>query len=487
MSAKHLNQTISAMLSSISGSSRSAQVLCSLAVGLMAHPIYAAETSTDAVATPIRSDKVKTGATPVTRSSKGAKPTAGVAAAVDAVLPGTVNLQSAQQQEMVLSTPIDRIAIADPSVADALVLRAKGSGGHGSLLLFGKRTGTTNLLVWYRGQTKATSIELVVDGDDLKGTGLRATGLVVAGTAPNMVAHAQASELIRQSQTGKTLIDQSTVATGGTVQVDVKVVEVNKSVLKQAGAGFTFAKGKYAFETLPTSTLFGAYKLIGDTVAVGVNGATKYLTDQLTLSLLESNGLARVLAEPTLVAQSGHSASFLAGGEIPIPSSQGLGSVSVEYKPFGIGLAVTPTVLGPDRIALKVAPQASDLDYTNAVNVSGSPVPALLTRRADTTVELGDGESFVIGGLVSKSTVSSINKVPLLGDLPVIGAFFKNLNFRSEEKELVIIVTPRIVRPLARDASLPALPGAGADAPDAPVWTPYLLGARARNLPGFSQ
>ncbi|HEY1104223.1 MAG TPA: type II and III secretion system protein family protein, partial [Burkholderiaceae bacterium] len=128
-----------------------------------------------------------------------------------------------------------------------------------------------------------------------------------------------------------------------------------------------------------------------------------------------------------------------------------------------------------------------DLDYTNAVNIGGSPVPALLTRRADTTVELGDGESFVIGGLVSKSTVSSINKVPLLGDLPVIGAFFKNLNFRTEEKELVIIVTPRIVRPLARDASLAALPGAGADAPDAPVWTPYLLGARSRTFPGFSQ
>jgi len=480
MKTMHLSQTVSAMLSSIFGSPRGAQWLCGLAVGLAANPIYAAETSAATAAVPARSEKVQINPVQSARPAKGVKSTADAApAAIGVSLPGTVNLQSAQQQEMVLSTSIDRIAIADPSVADALVLRAKGGGGHGSLLLFGKRTGTTNLLVWYRGQTKATSIELVVDGEDLKGTGLRATGLVVAGTAPNMVAHAQASELIRQSQTGKTLIDQSTVATGGTVQVDVKVVEVNKSVLKQAGAGFTFAKGKYAFETLPASTLFAAYKLLGDAATLGIN--------KLTLSLLESNGLARVLAEPTLVAQSGHSASFLAGGEIPIPSSQGLGSVSVEYKPFGIGLAVTPTVLGPDRIALKVAPQASDLDYTNAVNIGGSPVPALLTRRADTTVELGDGESFVIGGLVSKSTVSSINKVPLLGDLPVIGAFFKNLNFRSEEKELVIIVTPHIVRPLAREARLPALPGAGADVPDAPVWTPYLLGARSRTFPGFSQ
>lgn len=475
MKTMHLSQTVSAMLSSISGSPRGAQWLCGLAVGLAANPIYAAETSAAAAAVPARSEKVQVNPVQSARPAKGVKSTADAApAAIGVSLPGTVNLQSAQQQEMVLSTSIDRIAIADPSVADALVLRAKGGGGHGSLLLFGKRTGTTNLLVWYRGQTKATSIELVVDGEDLKGTGLRATGLVVAGTAPNMVAHAQASELIRQSQTGKTLIDQSTVATGGTVQVDVKVVEVNKSVLKQVGADFTFSKGKYAFQSVAASPLLAAYKLVGESAS-------------LTLSLLQSNGMARVLAEPTLVAQSGHSASFLAGGEIPIPSAQGLGSVSVEYKPFGIGLAVTPTVLGPDRIALKVAPQASDLDYTNAVNVGGSPIPALLTRRADTTVELGDGESFVIGGLVSKSTVSSINKVPLLGDLPVIGAFFKNLNFRSEEKELVIIVTPRIVRPLARDASLAALPGAGADAPDAPVWTPYLLGARSRTFPGFSQ
>lgn len=428
-----------------------------------------------AVATPVAAQGFATAAPPAKLVTKTAK--AAVTTTVAVPLPTVVNLQSAQQQEMVLTSRIDRIAIADPSVADALVLKPKGSAGNGSLLLFGKRSGTTNLLVWYRGQTKAASIELVVDGDDLKGTGLRATGLVVAGTAPNMVAHAQASELIRQSQTGKTLIDQSTVATGGTVQVDVKVVEFSKTALKQVGANFSFTKGKYFFNSVfanATTPMQAAFSLVGDSASTA-------------LRLLQSNGMARILAEPTLVAQSGHSASFLAGGEIPIPVGQGLGNVTIEYKPFGIGLAVTPTVLGPDRIALKVAPQASDLDYTNAVNVAGSPVPALLTRRADTTVELGDGESFVIGGLISKNTVSSIDKVPLLGDLPVIGAFFKSLNFRSEEKELVIIVTPRLVKPMARDANLAALPGAGADAADAPVWTPYLLGARSRNFPGFSQ
>src|SRR5690606_11419853 len=173
-------------------------------------------------------------------------------------------------------------------------------------------------------------------------------------------------------------------------------------------------------------------------------------------------GLARVLAEPTLLALSGQSASFLAGGEIPIPSSGSLGTQNVEYKPFGIGLTVTPTILAADRIALKVAPEASELDWANAIPVSSgsstSLIPALRTRRADTMVELGDGESFVIGGLVSRTTMASVDKLPLLGDLPIIGAFFRSMNYTQEEKELVIVVTPRLVRPIARGANLP-LPG----------------------------
>lgn len=444
---------------------------------------------------------------PVAKFAKTAQlPKGDVApAAVGIPLPDTLDLQSAQQREILLNTAIDRIAIADPSVADALMLKAQGGKGHGSLLFFGKRAGSTNLLVWYRGQAQAKSVEIVVDGDGLKGTGLRATASVLSGTAPDMVTHANASQLIRQNKqsggssggaqggssgeaskdsiAGGGLIDQSLVGTGGTVQVDVKVVEFSKTALKDVGANFSFVKGKYFFDSLfgsATSPVLGAFNIL----------ANVSNTTNASLRLLQSNGMARILAEPTLVAQSGHSASFLAGGEIPIPIPQGLGSVGIEYKAFGIGLAVTPTVLGPNRIALKVAPQASDLDFTNAINISGTMIPALLTRRADTTVELGDGESFVIGGLISKSTLSSVDKLPFLGDLPIIGAFFKNVNVRSEEKELVIIVTPRLVRPLARDANLTALPGSDAlraDGREAPVWTPYLLGSRNDTLPGFSK
>jgi pilus assembly protein CpaC len=202
---------------------------------------------------------------------------------------------------------------------------------------------------------------------------------------------------------------------------------------------------------------------------------------------MESNNLARVLAEPTLVALSGQSASFLAGGEIPVPVPQALGTSSIEYKPYGIGLSLTPTVLSPQRIALKVAPEASQLDFANAVTISGVSVPAITTRRAETTVELGDGESFVIGGLIDRETASNVNKVPLLGDLPIIGTFFKQLNYQQNERELVIVVTPHLVSPLAKDAKLPSSPGELSEQRDGHVWRALLGGAASRDpAPGFS-
>ena len=206
---------------------------------------------------------------------------------------------------------------------------------------------------------------------------------------------------------------------------------------------------------------------------------------------MEGNGLARVLAKPTLVAHSGQTASFLAGGEIPIPvPSGGSNSISIQYKEFGVKLQLTPTILSNERIALKVAPEASDLDYTQGVTINDISVPALRTRRADTFVELADGESFVIGGLVSRSTLSNVKKVPFLGDMPILGTFFKNLDYSQEETELVIIVTPRLVQPLPAGTNLEALlPGAQQERPNARgVWAPYAVGAPYANspLPGFS-
>jgi pilus assembly protein CpaC len=193
------------------------------------------------------------------------------------------------------------------------------------------------------------------------------------------------------------------------------------------------------------------------------------------------------LAEPTLVALSGQSASFLAGGELPIPEPQGLGTVAIVYKPYGVGLTLTPTVLAPDRIALKVAPEASELDYTNEITISGVSVPAITTRRADTTVELGDGETFVIGGLVSQNITSQINKFPLLGDIPILGAFFREMQYSRQDKELVILVTPHLVHALARGVNAP-LPGEREQQQAMPVWGSFLLHpAGSDQLPGFSR
>lgn len=208
----------------------------------------------------------------------------------------------------------------------------------------------------------------------------------------------------------------------------------------------------------------------------------------LNLGMLESNGMAQVLAEPTLLAISGQSANFLAGGEIPIPLSQGNGAVSIEYKSYGVGLAVSPTVLDDQRIVLKVAPESSELDYANAVVLQSTSVPAIATRRADTTVELGDGESFVIGGLVTQSIVSSVDRVPLLSQIPVLGVMFKRQQFTRKDRELVIVVTPRLVKPIAAGVALDgAMPGmrAGGE-PAIGFWENY-SGTRSDALPGFSQ
>jgi pilus assembly protein CpaC len=162
--------------------------------------------------------------------------------------------------------------------------------------------------------------------------------------------------------------------------------------------------------------------------------------------------LAKILAKPTLLARSGQTASFLVGGEIPIPVSQGggFGSITVSYKSFGIGVEFTPTVLGPDRIHLEVAPEVSAPDFSLGVNIGGVATPGFVTRRASTSVELADGQSFAIAGLLRDETSGSIEKYPLLGDIPILGALFRSTSFRRQETELVIIVTPRIVRPLPK-------------------------------------
>jgi pilus assembly protein CpaC len=165
--------------------------------------------------------------------------------------------------------------------------------------------------------------------------------------------------------------------------------------------------------------------------------------------------VATLLAEPNLTALSGETASFLAGGEFPIPVSQGNNAVTIEYKQYGVGLAFTPIVLGDGRISMRVRPEVSQLSDAGAVTVAGFRVPALITRRAETTVELGSGQSFMIAGLLQNTGNNSVDKAPVLGDLPILGALFRSTKFQRSETELVVIVTPYLVRPVSTQMATP--------------------------------
>ena len=441
-------------------------------------------------------------------------------------------MAAGEQRQIGAGRALVRVAVGNPDVADVLVIRE--GDGRGGVLIVGKSPGTTSLMLWERGRAAPQTVALTVkpaaaaalaDGaaphvDTYDGavvlSGRTPTlethqrGVDLATLAANERAHSKAPRGAERSATASkrdgvhasdeagAIVDESTIATRSVVQVDVRVVEFSRTVLKAAGLNLFKQNNGFSFGSFGPSGLntvtgggTGAFQAVGNVPIASafnlvLNSAGRGLFADL--SLMESNNLARVLAEPTLVALSGQSANFLAGGEIPVPVPEALGTTSIQYKPYGVGLTLTPTVLSAQRIALKIAPEASQLDFQNAVTINGVSVPAITTRRADTTVELGDGESFVIGGLIDRETLSNVSKVPLLGDLPIIGAFFKQLNYQQNDKELIIIVTPHLVSPLAKNARLPATPGEQSEQRSGPVWRSYLGGALSSDAgPGFSR
>ncbi|TWC59074.1 pilus assembly protein CpaC [Pseudomonas sp. SJZ080] len=329
------------------------------------------------------------------------------------------------QNEMRSPVPITQLAVGDPKIADVQ------PSGSNAFILTGMTPGTTSLMVWTAcSKTPRQSMVFV--------KGKATSALTSAPSVPS-------DDPLLPSQ----------------VQTDIRFVEVSRTKLKEASASIFGTRGNFLFgspRTLPT---------IGGIVtpAIPVNNNNFNLTfatgnTLVALNALEGSGFAYTLARPSLVALSGQSASFLAGGEIPIPvPSSGSDNVSIEYKEFGIRLTLTPTIIGKNRIALKVAPEVSELDFTNAVSVAGTIVPALSVRRTDTSISLADGESFVISGLISSRNNSQVNKFPGLGDIPVLGAFFRDNTINREERELLMIVTPHLVQPLAANAQLPSLPG----------------------------
>lgn len=246
-------------------------------------------------------------------------------------------------------------------------------------------------------------------------------------------------------------VNRLRTATPQQVMLRVTIAEVSRTLLRNVGVNwqltgndFAFARGRDFINDDGQFLLSGsgtnAFANIRD--LLGLSGAA-------AADLEENNGLVTILAEPTLTSLSGETASFLAGGEFPIPISQSLGNVTVEYKQFGVGLAFTPYVLENGRISMRVRPEVSELSSAGAIEFNGFEVPSLTTRRTETTIELGSGQSMVIGGLLRNTGNNSIERTPFLGNLPIIGALFRSNNFRRDETELVIVVTPYLVRPVS--------------------------------------
>ncbi|MCW2289962.1 pilus assembly protein CpaC [Pseudomonas sp. BIGb0408] len=349
-------------------------------------------------------------------------------------VPAVLEVTQGMQRELRFAVPITRLAIADPEVADVSL------NGKDSFLLLGKRGGTTSLMVWTRCDLEPRQSMVAVQG------------AATAAVAEPVVRH-----------------DDDMVPSQ--VQTDIRFVEVRRSKLREVGLRiFGTASNNFligAPGTGPATVPVGGVGGVGPGAAFplsrdGFNivwggGSSKFL---LGLDALENSGFAYTLARPSLVSLNGQSASFLAGGEFPIPvPSSGSDSLSIEYKEFGVRLTLTPTVVGRNRISLKVAPEVSELDFTAGITIAGTQVPALNVRRTDTSVSLADGESFIISGLISTNSSSTVDKLPFLGDVPVLGAFFRSSRIEREERELLMVVTPRLVQPMAADAELPELPG----------------------------
>ncbi len=405
-----------------------------------------------------------------------------------------VQVNTGRGRLVTLSRPMSDVFIADETVADVQVRSPT------QLYIFGRKTGETTISATAKGGAVvyATTVRVGQNIDsigamlqlampDAQLTATPMNGLVLlTGTVAGPGDAAEAERLVQAYVGDATkVLSRLRTATPLQVNLQVRVAEVSRGFAKNVGVnlqsrdstgGFKFgiAQGRGAgTQFLPGGSLSTGFT---NPAASGISqiagGTTLGLAGKLlgfdligALDLGETTGQVTTLANPNLTALSGETATFLAGGEIPIPLAQGLGAVSVEYKQYGVSLAYTPTVLSDGRISLRVRPEVSQLDYSNAVSLNGTRVPGITSRRVETTLELGSGQSMMIGGLLQNSHNNSIQKTPFLGDLPILGALFRSNSFQRNETELVIIITPYLVKPVNSPSQI-ALPHDGYRAPD---------------------
>lgn len=386
-------------------------------------------------------------------------------------------IQLTAGRSTILSTEYDvtRIAVTSPDVADAVVVQPR------EILIDGKKPGTVSLIVW--GSAARVQYDIVVEqpitnleqqlhslfpGEDVTvGTSEGAT--ILSGHVSNTNVMLRMGEIAAASVPKAQLINLLLVpgsSESQQVMLQVRFAEVNRRVLSELGLGGLFV-ARDRFVARSTTQQFAAPTPASD---VTTGSTTVTFSDFLNLFLwdrklgiggviraLEQTGAFQSLAEPNLIAYNNQEASFLAGGEFPIPIVSGVGGqVSVSFKEFGIRLSFTPTIAG-DAIKLKVRPEVSTLDFANGVSLGGFRIPALTTRRAETVVELKDGQSFAIAGLLDNVSQNDAANIPFLSKIPIVGLLFKTRSKRAEQTELMVLITPRLVRALDPD-EVPPLP-----------------------------
>ncbi len=358
-----------------------------------------------------------------------------------------------------LDYPASEIVVAQP---DTLALVATTDR---SFYVRGKALGVTNILIYDQSHHLAQVVDVRVGYDTesleadlaaaLPGEKITATnfaqGILLTGevSTPSIAARAEA---IAERYAPKAVENQLSIRASEQVQVDVRILEASHSALKDLGlnvnvqtlSGFSFSSGS---PTLPSG--------VAPQGQIGINHRFGAWNIDANLQALESKGVIRQLARPNLIAMSGQKASFLAGGEFPFPIPNGQNGVTIDFRQFGVKLDVTPVVEDNGLIQLNVAPEVSELDPKDGLNIAGFQVPAISERRASTQIELADGQSFAIAGLFQRNYSNTINQIPGASNVPILGSLFRSADWQRNETELVIIVTPHLTAPSPRVEDLP--------------------------------
>ncbi len=380
-------------------------------------------------------------------------------------------LETGQNRLLVLSEPIGRVSVADPRVADLKVITPV------QLLLTSRGVGTTDLTLWNkRDEPIVLALQVTRNLDRLKtqlaelfpeekiSVSTAGDLVVLSGEVSDVRVPERAAEVAQLH--AEKVANLLKVVGNQQVQLEVKFAEVSRSGLRQLGLNFFHQDpgGRFvAGLTNPGQAVDGFVAGVPGTGGAQTpsiqsppgGGFSLFFSGLPTfpfsaiLNVLEQSGLAKIMAEPTLVALSGQEAKFLVGGEFPVPMSTTLGAISVLWKKFGIILSFTPTVIADGALHLKLSAEVSDVDPTRSVTIGGISIPGLTSRQSETTVRLADGQSFAIAGLLSDKIQSTISKIPLLGDIPILGALFRSVNYQRNETELLVVVTAHLAKPVA--------------------------------------